>query len=68
MARKSILEMKIRWYLNSVEPTIDKESLELIIMSEFDDNGQLRFVDPGKHAEKYDKYWKNLQARLEKLG
>lgn len=64
MPKRSVLEMKIRWYFNAVEPTIDRDSLEIILLSQFDENGELKLQSSTKNEALYDRYWKKLAARL----
>ena len=66
MPKRSVLEMKIRWYFNTVEPTIDKDALEIILLSQFDENGDLKLSSGTKNAVLYDRYWKKLSGRLDK--
>ena len=59
---KSILEQKILYFLKNISTTIDKDDFELIKLSIFDENGELKIIDPNAEKEKYLKYWRNLIA------
>lgn len=62
--RKTVLEMKLRWYHRYIEPIIDPDALDLILMSEFDENGRLVLPYGAQNSELYERYWKRLFKKL----
>lgn len=65
MPGKSILELKILWYLNNIENYMDKEALSIIKLAQFDDDGVLQIPSTPKTSELYKQYWENLSKRIE---
>jgi len=61
--KKSLLEQKIIWFLNNIETTMGLDDLELIKLSQFDSEGQLKVFDASAEREKYLKYWRKFDVK-----
>jgi len=58
--KKSLLEQKIVWFLINIESSMTYDDLELIKLSQFDDEGKLKVIDASLEREKYLKYWRKF--------
>ena len=64
MPRKTKLEMKIRWYYNHCSSQIDIIEFETILLSDFDEFGELIITYPDELKARYIRYWKKLNLKI----